>query len=56
MRLVELTIAYSTTTLDGVKVVGGKIDAAFIKRRGTLRWMARKEECPAQYNPPATHN
>jgi hypothetical protein len=41
IRLVDLTIAYHKGN-----EVGGKIDAAQITKAGTIRWFARKENCP----------
>lgn len=43
IRLVDLTITYH----QGIKDVGGPIDAVQLNGDGSLRWFARKRNCPA---------
>ncbi len=51
IRLVYLTAAYGRKTIPynpKVKLVGGKIDAAKLKRGGSVSWIQRKRNCPAE--------
>ena len=43
IRLIELTIAEDTSG-----TVGGPIDALELRRGGEVRWIARKDNCPAE--------
>lgn len=41
LRLADLTVAYGNS-----KEVGGDIDVINLKKDGTMRWLARKKNCP----------
>ena len=46
-RLVDLSIAYAPDRYWGYADVAGAVDTAILKRGGTVQWLARKSECPA---------